>query len=107
MTSSAFLSLNGIAHQTRQDLDTLVSELDAGRLDAVVADASFLQYRINQGQQQGQFGSLTVLPYELESQNYAFMLQEGSPHREGINRALLSVRKNPEWRTKVAEYLGK
>lgn len=105
-TSSALLKANGIRHQTRKDLDTLVNDLDAGELDAIVSDAAFLQYRINQGQQQGQFQSLTVLPYELEAQNYAFILAEDSPLREGINRALLTVRMQAEWRDKIREYLG-
>jgi len=103
-TSSAFLSSEGILHQTRADLDTLVNDLDAGRLDAIVSDAAFLQYRINKGKQQGQFTSLTVLPYELEAQNYAFILAEDSPYREHINRALLNVRKQAEWRDKLTGY---
>ena len=105
-TSSAILHSNGILHQTRPDLDSLVRDLDNGSLDAVVADAAFLQYRINQGKQRGQFKSLTVLPYEIEAQNYAFILAQDSPLRESINRALLSVRTQPEWRQKLAEYLG-
>lgn len=105
-TSSALLRANGIVHTTRGDLATLVEDLDAGRLEAVVSDAAFLQYHITRGQQQGRFKSLTVLPYELQAQNYAFMLQEESELREGINRALLSVRIQEAWRDKVAEYLG-
>lgn len=105
-TSSAFLNKNGIMHQTRPDLDTLVTDLDEGKLDAIVSDAAFLRYRINQGKQQGRFKSLTVLPYELEAQNYAFILAEDSPLRESINRALLSVRTQREWRDKIQEYLG-
>jgi polar amino acid transport system substrate-binding protein len=105
-TSSAFLSSNGILHETRADLDTLVIDLDKGELDAIVSDAAFLQYRINQGKQQGKFKSLTVLPYELAPQNYAFVLLEDSPLREKINRTLLSVRTQRQWRGKIAEYLG-
>jgi len=105
-TSSAFLHNNGIVHQTRPDLDTLVIDLDQGKLDAIVSDAAFLRYRINQGKQQGRFKSLAVLPYELEAQNYAFILAEDSPLRESINRALLSVRTQREWRDKIEEYLG-
>lgn len=105
-TSSSILESNGILHQTRPDLDSLISDLDKGLLDAVVADAAFLKYRINQGKQQGQFKSLTVLPYELEAQNYAFVLVEDSPLRENINRAMLSVRAQRQWREKLAEYLG-
>lgn len=105
-TSSAFLNSNGIVHEIRPDLDTLVNDLDRGKLDAIVSDAAFLQYRINKGKQQGQYKDLTVLPYELEAQNYAFILAEDSPLREKINRALLSVRIQREWRDKIAEYIG-
>jgi len=105
-TSSAFLSANGITHETRPDLDTLVNDLDAGELDAIVSDAAFLTYRINRGKQQGEFKSLTVLPYELEAQNYAFILTQDSPLRERINRALLSARMQRNWRDKLLEYLG-
>ena len=104
-TSSAVLTANGVLHQTRPDLDTLVTDLDEGRLDAIVSDAAFLQYRINKGKQQGQFTSLTVLPYELEAQNYAFVLVEDSPYREDINRALLNVRKQAAWRDMLVTYL--
>jgi polar amino acid transport system substrate-binding protein len=103
-TSSAFLTANGIVHQTRPDLDTLVIDLDAGELDAIVSDAAFLQYRINKGKQQGQFTSLTVLPQELQAQNYAFVLVEDSPYREDINRALLTIRQQRAWREKLATY---
>ena len=105
-TSSAFLNANGIPHNTRPDLDTLVNDLDSGELDAIVSDAAFLTYRINRGKQQGEFKSLTVLPYELEAQNYAFVLKQDSPLREKINLALLTERMQRDWRDKILEYLG-
>ena len=105
-TSSAFLRNHGVLHQTRPDLDSLVSDLDEGKLDAIVSDAAFLQFAINQGKRQGRFESLTVLPYELEPQNYAFILKEDSPLRETVNRTLLSIRKQDEWREQVKVYLG-
>ena len=105
-TSSAFLSANGIRHQTRPDLDSLVNDLDSGGLDAIVSDAAFLTYRINQGKQRGKFKSLTVLPNELEAQNYAFILKQDSPLRESINRALLTERMQRDWREKLLQYLG-
>ena len=105
-TSSAFLYANGIRHQTRDNLDTLVRDLDSGKLDAIVSDAAFLRYRINQGKQQGEFKSLTVLPYELESQNYAFILKQNSPLRESINRALLTERVQRDWHDKLLLYFG-
>ena len=52
------------------------------------------------------FKSLTVLPYELEAQNYAFILAQDSPLREKVNRTLLSVRIQRDWRDKLLEYFG-
>ena len=105
-TSSALLNANGIFHQVRSDLDSLVTDLDEGRLDAVVTDAAFLLYRINQGKRRGKFKNLSVLPYELEPQNYAFILTEESPLRENINRTLLTIRQQQSWKDKTLEYLG-
>ena len=105
-TSSTILDANGIAHETRLDLDELVNDLDTGKLDAIVSDAAFLSYRINQGKQRGKFKSLSVLPYEIEAQNYAFILKQDSPLRESINRALLTERVQRDWRTKNLEYFG-
>ncbi len=105
-TSSAFLRANGIAHQTMDELDKMMIELDAGRIDAVVADAAYLKYAIHRGRQQGLFASLSVLPYEFDSQNYGFVMQGESPLTETLNLALLVVRKSPEWRQQLTEYLG-
>lgn len=105
-TSSALLRANGIFHHARTDLETLVDDLDSGALDAIVTDAAFLQYRINQGKRQGRYKNLTVLPYELEPQNYAFILAQDSPLREQVNRVLLTIRQQQDWRDKILEYLG-
>ena len=105
-TSSLFLRKNGIAHQTRPDLDALIAELDDDQLDAVVADDAFLKYALRAGKEQGHYQKLTVLPYEFDSQNYGFALQQNSELVESINQALLTVRKSPEWRNKLREYIG-
>jgi polar amino acid transport system substrate-binding protein len=105
-TSSAFLRANGIAHQTMQDLDSMMVDLQGGRLDAVVSDAAYLKYTIHEGRKKGHYGSITVLPYEFDSQNYGFALEPNSSIKESVNQALLVVRKSPEWRQKLKEYLG-
>jgi len=105
-TSSGFLRANGIAHQPRADLDDMMSALQAGQLDAVVADAAFLKYTIMKGREKGEYLSLSVLPYEFESQNYGFAMQHRSELKEAVNQALLVVRKTPQWRQKLLEYLG-
>ena len=106
-TSSLFLRKNGIIHQSMPDLETLIVSLDRGSLDAIVSDEAFLRYEIKNGQQRGLYKALAVLPYELESQNYGFALDKNSELQEMVNRALLTVRETPEWKSRVAEYLGK
>ena len=105
-TSSDFLRANHIGHQVRVDLELLLEDLDADRLDAIVSDAAFLSYRIREGKAEGRYKSLEVLPLELEAQNYAFVLRQDSELREDVNRALLAVRKEREWRDRVRQYLG-
>jgi polar amino acid transport system substrate-binding protein len=105
-TSSRILDENGIPHHTMPEVELLLFALENGELDAIVADAAFLQFEIRQGQQQGRFDSLAVLPQELEAQNYAFFLHQGSPMRESINRALLTERVQEDWRERLLQYLG-
>ena len=106
-TSSSFLRANGIPHQTREDLDTMMNDLEQRRLDAIVADEAFLKYAINKGKEQGLYTDLSVLPYEFDTQNYGFALEQESTLDESVNQALLIVRKSPEWRSKLQEYIGK
>ena len=105
-TSSRILDENGIPHRTMPEVELLLFALENGELDAIVADAAFLQFEIRQGQQHGRFDSLAVLPQELEAQNYAFFLHQGSPMRESINRALLTERVQEDWRERLLQYLG-
>ena len=105
-TSSTILDENGIPHETLPELEMLLFALENDELDAIVSDAAFLQFEIRQGQQQGRFDGLAVLPQELEAQNYAFILHQGSPMRENINRALLTERVQEDWREKLLQYLG-
>jgi polar amino acid transport system substrate-binding protein len=105
-TSSLFLRKNGIPHQTNPDLEALVAELDDDRLDAIVSDAAFLKYTLKLGKEAGKYQYLEVLPYEFESQNYGFALEQDSEFVESVNQALLTVRTTDEWRVKVLEYLG-
>ncbi len=105
-TSSKFLQDNGIAHQTRADLEKLMSDLEQGHLDAIVADAAILKYTIKNARERGKYESLSVLPYVFDRQNYGFALEENSLLVESVNQALLTVRHGQEWKKEVAKYLG-
>lgn len=106
-TSSSFLRKNGIAHSTGVDLDTLMMELEQGKLDALVSDAAVLKYTIKKGKADGKYHTLSVLPYKFDTQNYGFALERDSRYKEAINQALLMVRKGPEWQNETSAYLGK
>lgn len=105
-TSSKFLAGNGIAHVSEPDLETLIADLDRGRLDAIVSDEAFLRYTLLQGKAQGKYADLSVLPYEFDSQNYGFALVDGGELLEEVNLALLRIRRTPEWRSMVKRYTG-
>ena len=105
-TTSSFLRKNGIPHQTRKELLALVEELDNGYLDAVVSDAAVLKYTLKIGKENGKYGTLSVLPYEFDKQNYGFALETRSDLVEEVNLALLKVRKSEVWKKQVLAYLG-
>ena len=105
-TSSALLQRHGIIHRRGTDLESLLEELNSGRIDAVVSDEAFLKYSIREQQKQGRYKRLLVLPEELETQNYGFGLRHGSPYIEDINQALLEIRSSPQWKAQLTQYLG-
>ena len=49
---------------------------------------------------------MSVLPRELESQDYAFVLPPGSPLRESLNVAILESLEDPAWKESLTRYLG-
>lgn len=105
-TASLLLSNHSIAHDTYKDMDALLLALEKGQLDAVVADDAVLRYMIKKGKGKDLFLDLTVLPYQLEKQNYGLVLIENSPYEEKINRALLQVRETNEWHQILLEYFA-
>ena len=105
-TSAKFLTRSGIPHQTRADLLPLIDALQRGQLDAVVSDAAVLRFTLKKGKAEGRYQSLSILPYEFDSQNYGFALEPKSEFVEEVNQALLTVRKSEQWKRKILEYLG-
>ncbi len=101
-TSSEWLDRQNINYQTDPDLDSALTQLSAGKVDAVVFDAPLLRWEIRQHYRQ----SLQILPLLLERQDYAFALPDASPLREAIDASLLHAINSPDWQARVAEYLG-
>ncbi|PSW20267.1 ABC transporter substrate-binding protein [Photobacterium sanctipauli] len=105
-TSSEFLIHHSIVHQSFDDIETLLEALDNEDVEAIVADDAVLKYLIKKSKESGQYEDLTVLPYRFEKQNYGLIIENNSPHREKLNRALLKIRQSPEWKQALHEYFA-
>ena len=63
------------------------------KVDAFVYDEAIVKYLTNQKSMQ----SVKLTDAKFQPQNYSIQLQEGSPLREKINRALLEILESKEW----------
>jgi polar amino acid transport system substrate-binding protein len=105
-TSAAFLRARNVTHRTYAEIGEMLTALDLGALDAVVADAPVLKYEIKRAHEQGRLADVALLPHQFAKQNYALVLPSGSVHEEPINLALLRFRESPAWRQALIDYLG-
>jgi polar amino acid transport system substrate-binding protein len=76
--------------------------LQRGDVEALVYERPILGHMIKQ------YGwrELQILGHTLAVRDYALALPAGSPLKEPINRALLTVIHRPEWRDVVQRYVG-
>ena len=102
-TSGNWLDRNHDHYVKAESLDAALADLAGNRVDAVVYDAPLLAWKIRQRYQ----GSLRVLPFTLERQDYAFALPTGSPLREPIDTSLLKRINSPDWRERLEKYFGR
>jgi len=86
-TSEKWLAAKGITVVPAKDLAAAVSALKAGQARAVVYDAPMMEYYLNQHAD----STLQLVGPMFDRQNYGIGLQEGSPLRERLNRALLAL----------------
>lgn len=100
--SDRFLSSIKIKHKNTAELNEALAALKAGDADAVVYDKPILQYLAN-----NQFkGDITILPGDIERQDYAIGLPTNSPLRESFNEQLLLVIESEQWKDIKNTYLG-
>jgi polar amino acid transport system substrate-binding protein len=89
-TASAFLKSHAIAHRTFKTTDDLFDAVSRKRLDAVVHDAPLLEYfAATRGN-----GRVQVVGRMLRPEKYGIALQQDSPLRETVDRALLKLRED-------------
>ncbi|MGR5152561.1 substrate-binding periplasmic protein [Photobacterium swingsii] len=105
-TSSVYLTNHSIVHRTYESTEQMLTALDNREVDAIVADDAVLKYLIKKSKEDGKYTDLSVLPYQFEKQNYGFAIGDNSPYEEELNRALLKVRKSPEWKQALSKYFA-
>ena len=101
-TSDTYLDERGLRATGFATIDEALTALAGGGLDAVVYDAPILAYAIRQHHPT----ALALVPGTFERQDYAVALPPGSPLREPLNRALLSVLESRPWRGVLERYFG-
>lgn len=74
----------------------------AGRADASIYDEVYLDNYVRQHAGD----NLVVVGPLLSSEFFAFVVPEGSPYREIINRAILMITRGNEWHSVQRRYLG-
>ncbi len=79
--------------------------LARGKFDAVISDKPIFEYFLTQDQGVGQFQDIIIMPWNLQAQHYGFMLPEGCPWREPINRVMLDTLHSAEWQAVLDSYL--
>jgi len=101
-TSSTYLTDRGLRPRGYTTLNEALAALAGGEVDAAVYDAPILGYAIRQGYPK----RLAMVPGTFERQDYAIALPPGSPLREPVNRALLTVVEGGQWRATLERYFG-
>lgn len=86
-TSEMWLNNKGAKVQSFANVTECIAALKSGKVKAVVYDAPMLQYAVSQSGDD----KLQMVGPVFDRQGYAFALQDGSPLRERVNRALLAV----------------
>ena len=87
-TSSSFLDLRQIRHNTYASLDDMIAAFERGEVDAVVFDGPVLAYYAKTVAPD----KARVLDRVYRSENYGIAFPTDSPLREDVDRALLELR---------------
>jgi ABC-type amino acid transport substrate-binding protein len=101
-TGDRYLSIRNIRHSKVATIDQAYDELLSGQIDAIVYDSPVLQnYALTKGA-----GRVRMAGGVFNREAYGVALPQGSPLREEINRALLSMREDGEYDVIFARWFG-
>lgn len=101
-TAEHFLTTRGIAHSTVQQIDGAYAALHKNQADAIVYDASVLNYyALTKGR-----GSVRVVGDVFQPEPYGIALPPNSPYREIISRAVLEIYADSTHQQLVQRWFG-
>lgn len=101
-TSSRYLLGQSIEHETFDRLSDMYVALEAEKIDAIVHDAPILAYYAKTDGK----GKFQTSGRVFSPEQYGIAVPENSMMREQINRVLLSLRENGEYRKLVTKWFG-
>lgn len=100
-TAAGVAAARGARTVAYESVEASLRALEAGGIDTVFHDAPILRYRVRTSGVDAE-----VAERILVRDDYAFAFPEGSPQRNAINIALLSVLSEPTWQDIRLRYLG-
>jgi polar amino acid transport system substrate-binding protein len=96
----SFLSKNGIATVGFDTIQDGLADLAAKKIDAFVQDEHLLTYTVKR-----EFAKRAqILPHVYDEYFVSIALQDKSPHRKLVNRALLRFMQSEKWSQLVSHY---
>lgn len=101
-TGDTFLNNRQITHRTYGSLDELLKAFEREEIDTVVFDGPLLKWYL----QNNGADTARLVDRVFKAENYGIVLPSGSPLREEINRALLTLRESGAYDEIYHKYFG-
>ena len=101
-SSAEYLTRESIKYDSIESAQDGLEALVTEEIDALVYDRPLLLYLISQDYQ----GSLEVLGFSFEAQNYGLAFPNDSPYLESVNQSLLNIIYEPQWGEILDYYIG-
>jgi len=99
--AQAYVERRGGRFQAYARVVDALDAMSAGEVEVVLHDSPVLKYHARQ-----RSDGMTVAAEALIRDDYGFGLAAGSPWRERVNRALLTILREPAWQEMRAQHLG-
>jgi polar amino acid transport system substrate-binding protein len=100
--AEAYLKNRHIAFKPYATVSAGLHAVVRHQVDAMVYDAPILRYAVRTEMD----GTIQVLRGTFDHDDYGLIIPQGSPLREPMNRALLTVIREPGWEELLRSYLG-